>query len=43
MSQIATPSVSTAPVGVSAQQGSEFTPLLRKVRGQGLLKRRKGW
>lgn len=35
MSQTAAPSVSTAPGGATAQQGSEFSLLLRKVRGQG--------
>ncbi|MEU8874769.1 acyl-CoA desaturase [Streptomyces javensis] len=43
MSQATAPPASTASVGATAQQGSEFTPLLRKVRGQGLLERRKGW
>ncbi|WP_030830446.1 fatty acid desaturase family protein [Streptomyces hygroscopicus] len=43
MSQTAPPSVSAAPAGATAQQGSEFTPLLRKVKGQGLLERRRGW
>ena len=43
MSQTAVPSVSAAPVGVSALRGSEFAPLLRRVRGLGLLERRRGW
>lgn len=43
MSQTAAPSVPAAPGGATAQQSSEFTPLLRKVKGQGLLERRKGW
>ncbi|GAA1728906.1 fatty acid desaturase family protein [Streptomyces yatensis] len=43
MSQTVAPSVSTAPGGATARQGSEFTPLLRKVKRQGLLERRRGW
>ncbi|WP_374103355.1 hypothetical protein [Streptomyces sp. MK37H] len=43
MSQTAASSVSTAPVGVTARQGRECAPLLRRVRGEGLLGRRRGW
>ncbi|AEM84195.1 fatty acid desaturase family protein [Streptomyces violaceusniger] len=43
MSETVALSVSTAPGGAAGQRGSEFTALLRKVRGRGLLERRRGW
>ncbi|MEU8824985.1 acyl-CoA desaturase [Streptomyces sp. NPDC048636] len=43
MSQATVPSESRVLVGGIAPPGSEFAPLLREVKAQGLLRRRRGW
>ncbi|WP_431773997.1 fatty acid desaturase family protein [Streptomyces cucumeris] len=43
MSQATLPPESRVRAGGTAPPGSEFAPLLREVRAQGLLERRRGW